>query len=109
MCQEAEGHEPGSHHVHTGRGDPAADERGALPGVFGKVSGERGGHFQGSHQKNFGLQSKTKELQEEEEMCSFVKSKVSGPPETKDALPPSVETADEQQSRKHVPAALTRT
>ena len=43
--------------------------------MFGKVSGERGRHFQGGHQKNFGLQSETKEPQEEEAMCLIVKSR----------------------------------
>lgn len=57
----------------AGWGDPAADESGALPRVFGKISGERGGTFQRGNQKNVGLHPQTKELQEEEEMCHSVK------------------------------------
>lgn len=59
----------------TGRGDPPAHERRALPRVFGKAPGERGGRFQGGDEESPGLQPKTKELQEEEEMCCFVKIK----------------------------------
>lgn len=56
----------------AGGGDSEADERRALPGVFGEVPGERGGSIQGGHQKNFGFYPQTEESQEEEEVCHLV-------------------------------------
>lgn len=80
MHKEAQGYRPGPHHLHSGmtsrphatdstlqpcgvangdtfagRGHSAADERRALPGVFGKVSGKCGGNIQGGYQKNVGF------------------------------------------------------
>lgn len=60
----------------AGWGDSAADERRALPGVFGKVSGECGRNIQGGYQKNFGFYPQTEESQEEEEMCHLVTTAV---------------------------------
>lgn len=56
----------------AGWGDSAADERRALPGVFGKVSGERGRNIQGGYQKNFGFYPQTEEPQKEEDMRHLV-------------------------------------
>lgn len=93
MHEEAQGHKSGPHHLQpgktlrphatnstlqlhgvtngdtfAGRGDAAADERRALPGVLGKVSGECGGNIQGGYQKNFGFYPQTQEPQEEQDM-----------------------------------------
>lgn len=54
----------------AGWGDSAADERRALPGVFGQVSGERGPNIQGGYQNIFGFYPQTEETQEE--VCHLV-------------------------------------
>lgn len=59
----------------TGRGDAPADECRAVPRVFCKISRKRGRHLQRGNKKGFGLQSKTKEPQKEEEMCYLVRIK----------------------------------
>ncbi|XP_019727729.1 rho-related GTP-binding protein RhoF isoform X1 [Hippocampus comes] len=53
----------------AGHGRPGADERRALPGVFGQVPGERGRRVQGGHQEGFGLPPQAKPLQTQEELC----------------------------------------
>lgn len=42
--------------------------------MLGQIPGKRRGHFQRGHKKGSGLLSETEAVQEEEEMCTSVKS-----------------------------------